>query len=331
MWKKVKIAKTLGIRFAAILVIGNALSLNEFSKFANGVDGDELRDDSGIALIGLVLGLIGVAILCRQKLWLSKEWVWVTGDHPLENSRLLPDFIDEVERANPRFTLNPNQAGPLGRLAGKVLGKISFAVQIGRNLPYLGVLGTLKGAVAAVAGFALALGAVSETVDERVDLRGMAEGMTGLQTAFSTSIVCLFMAVWLSLLAHDVEQAAERLLNEIERYGEQRVFPRLRVGVDHLVTVITNRIDQLIDQGREEVAQFTELRTLLHALSSRPHVLRFTDPIQEKLHALLAAVTENSDFQQQALAELIRSLHILSGVHDERDRDEEMVAQGARL
>ena len=287
-------------------------------------------------LNGLILGvlLLGIIYIFRQVFSLRPEIAWLDRLKVESSGGLI--FPGAMDDAKP-----PRLLGPMAKMMGERKGKVSLSTMSMRTvmdsiasrieesheisryliglLIFLGLLGTFWGLLETVNAVGATIGNLSGTVGDPAALfedlkRGLQTPLSGMGTAFSSSLFGLAGSLVLGFLELQAAQAHNRFMNELEEWlsGVTRLSGAGPVGegdqsvpafIQALLEQTADTLDSLqrtFSRGEEEratanknIANLTDrLATLTDQMRTEQSVLMRLAETHSQLQPLLAKITD---------------------------------------
>jgi len=288
---------------------------------------------------GLILGvlLLGILFVFRQVIMLRPEVAWLERIRAESSGGL--NFPGALKDETP-----PRLLGPLARMVGERKGRLSLSALSMRSLLdgiqsrisesheisryivglliFLGLLGTFWGLLETVNSVAGAISGLSASGGEPAALfdklkRSLQEPLSGMGTAFSSSLFGLAGSLVLGFLELQAGQAHNRFVNELEEWlsgitklssggGAGEGGDNVSAYVQALLEQTADSLDSLqrtIASGEEErgninrnLMQLTErISTLTDQMRTEQSVLLKLAETQSQLKPILGRIAEASE------------------------------------
>jgi len=293
---------------------------------------------------GLILGvlLLGILFIFRQVIALRAEVAWMEKVREQAGGGL--QFPGALQEERP-----PRLLAPLERMVGERKGRLTLSAtsmrslldsiqsRIGENhdisrylvglLVFLGLLGTFWGLLETVNAVAGAIADIEVTGNEPAAMFGqlqssLQEPLSGMGTAFSSSLFGLAGSLVLGFLELQAGQAHNRFINELEEWlssitklsgggaaeGSGESVPAYIQALLEQTADSLDTLQRTIAGGEEDreninknLMQLTErVSTLTDQMRTEQSVLMKVAETQSQLKPLLARIADASEGQQQA-------------------------------
>jgi hypothetical protein len=293
------------------------------------------------ALNGVIVGALGLGILYafRQILRLVPERRWLTGIQKtgkLDNRQVKPVLLATVNA----MLADQRQEAQLSALSLRsVLDGVAARLDEGREisrymiglLVFLGLLGTFWGLLQTIGAVGLVVGSLDTAGTDFEAMMAQLKGgldapLSGMATAFSSSLFGLAGSLILGFLDLQLGQAMGRFFNELEDWLS--AFARFNDGGP----AGNEGVTPLAGGMSEEAA-----RSLIHLGNSiaagednRQRVLEQLSSINMTLAALNEAMTDDRRLREQ-LAQLNAGIaHLAADLRDDRTRSADAVSAELR-
>lgn len=281
---------------------------------------------SNIAFNGMILGvlLVGILVNYRQVLILGPEVRWIgafrnaggsAGPLPLPKTRLLGMLARQLERErSERFSLS---AMSLRTLLDGIRARLDESRDLSRYfmglLVFLGLLGTfwglldtLRGVGSVISGLSIESGDAAATFESLKS--GLEQPLSGMGTAFSSSLFGLAGALVLGFLDLQAGHAQNRFYNDLEEWlASQTKLAGGAFGGDGEGSVPAY-IQALLEQTSDS------LDKLQRIMARGEEERRGADQRLLQLTEEIASLAEQSRSEQKGVMSLTRTQAELKGV-----------------
>jgi hypothetical protein len=266
-----------------------------------------------MALNGLILGVLALGILfnARQIVSLNAEIAWIEKfrkNRPaLSNEtppRLLAPMAKMLGERTGRFSLSPvSMRSLLDSIGSRMDESRDLSRYLVGLLIFLGLLGTFWGllqTVAAVGGVVSTLSASTDTASLFADLQnGLKAPLSGMGTAFGTSLFGLASSIVLGFCDLQAGQAQNRFYNDLEEWlSAQTRLSSGSIGGGEGADTVPAYIQALLETTADNLENLQ--RTMARAEDGRANTAAANMQLIDKLGAL----ADQMKAEQQLLLKL---------------------------
>lgn len=235
--------------FTAVLLAGLIYFYAEFLQIAT----------ANVLLNGIIIGttVFGCGLCFYQIFRLIPEYKWlkayIAGRRNVKMPPVLLRSVAQMLVGRPKHI----SAGTLNGMLDMILMRFDDAREsiryVSNTLIFLGLLGTFWGLILTVGGFAELIGNLdfsSEMVMEKMQA-GLSTPLSGMATAFTSSLLGLGGSLFVGFLAIQVQSAQNSIFRELENYLSKHTRVAQVIPQFNLTTQEIKRMQQLSDDNIE--------------------------------------------------------------------------------